>query len=244
MPHPSVSAVILAAGKGTRMGSDLAKVLHPLAGRPMLDHVLDTCAALGVGQTVVVVGWQREQVTAVAAARGAGTALQDQQLGTGHAVMAAMPAVTGSTVLVLCGDCPLTPPALLDRVLERHARTGAACTGVAARMADPSGYGRMVTDATGRLVRIVEHKDATPEQRAIDLVNSGIYAFRADLLADCLKRLRPENAQKEYYLTDVVAMLVAAGHGVELEITAQAAHVLGVNTPQDLARAEQLRAAG
>jgi bifunctional UDP-N-acetylglucosamine pyrophosphorylase/glucosamine-1-phosphate N-acetyltransferase len=102
----------------------------------------------------------------------------------------------------------------------------------------------MVTDAAGRLVRIVEHKDATPEQRAIDLVNSGIYAFRADLLADCLKRLRPENAQKEYYLTDVVAMLVAAGHGVELEITAQAAHVLGVNTPQDLARAEQLRAAG
>jgi tRNA(Ile)-lysidine synthase len=238
-----VSAVILAAGKGTRMGSDLAKVLHPLAGRPLIAHVLDTCRELGLGQTVVVVGWQRERVEEAVRAWQPTCVLQDRQLGTGHAVLAAEPAVRGDVVLVLYGDCPLTPAALLQEVLSKHARTGAACTGVAAHMADPTGYGRMVTDVNGRLARIVEHKEATPDQRAITLVNSGIYAFaRADLFR-CLKQVRPQNAQGEYYLTDVVAMLVAEGKLVELVTTEDVASVLGVNTPADLATAERLRAA-
>ena len=241
--HHRVTAVILAAGKGTRMGSDQAKVLHGLAGRALVAHVLDTCRRLGVGQSVAVVGWQREAVEAVVQPLGAECVLQDRQLGTGHAVLCAEPVVRGDTVVVLCGDCPMTPPALLDDLLTRHAAAKAACTGVAARMADPTGYGRMLTDAQGRLVRIVEHKDATPEQRAITLVNSGIYAFDRAHLFRCLKQVKPTNAQGEYYLTDVVAMLVAEGRPVELVTTDDVASVLGVNTPADLAQAERLYAA-
>ena len=240
--HQNVTAVILAAGKGTRMGSDKAKVLHELAGRALVVHVLDTCRRLGVGQSVVVVGWQRDAVERVVGPLGAESVLQDQQLGTGHAVLCAEAAVRGDTVIVLCGDCPMTPPELLDELLRKHATAKAACTGVAARMADPSGYGRMVTDAAGRLVRIVEHRDATAEQRAINLINSGIYAFDRAHLFRCLKQVKPANAQGEYYLTDVVAMLVNEGRPVELVVTDDVASVLGINTPADLAQAEQLHA--
>ncbi|MBA3700892.1 MAG: NTP transferase domain-containing protein [Planctomycetes bacterium] len=240
--HARVTAVILAAGKGTRMGSDKAKVLHDLAGKSLVAHVLDTCKRLGVGQSVVVVGWQREAVEALVKPLAAECVLQDKQLGTGHAVLCAEPAVRGDTVIVLCGDCPMTPPELLNELVSRHTKTKAACTGVAARMADPSGYGRMLTDAQGRLVRIVEHKDATPEQRAITLINSGIYAFDRAHLFRCLKNVKPANTQGEYYLTDVVAMLVNEGRPVELVVTDDVASVLGVNTPADLAQAEQLYA--
>ena len=240
--HGNVTAVILAAGKGTRMGLDKAKVLHELAGRALVAHVLDTCKRLGVGQSVAVVGWQRDAVEAVVKPLGAECVLQDKQLGTGHAVLCAEPAVRGDTVIVLCGDCPMTPPELLDDLLKKHVTAKAACTGVAARMADPSGYGRMLTDTNGRLVRIVEHKDATPEQRAITLINSGIYAFDRAQLFRCLKQVKPSNAQGEYYLTDVVAMLVSEGRAVELVVTDDVASVLGVNTPADLAQAEQLYA--
>ncbi len=222
------------------MGSDQAKVLHQLAHKPLVLHVLATCESLGVGQRVVVVGWQREAVEAVVKPAGAQCTLQDKQLGTGHAVLCTEAAVTGDTVLVLCGDCPMTPPALLADLLNKHQQTGAACTGVAARMQDPSGYGRMITDERGRLIRIVEHKDATDDERAINLINSGIYAFNRSHLFRCLKNVKPANSQGEYYLTDVVAMLVAEGHPVELVITDDVASVLGINTPADLQIAEQL----
>ena len=192
---------------------------------------------------MVVVGWQRERVEEAVKPWKPDCVLQDRQLGTGHAVRVTEAVVRGDTVLVLCGDCPLTPASLLDGLLAKHARTGAACTGVAARMRDPTGYGRMVTDAAGRLVRIVEHKDATPAERAIDLVNSGIYAFRRADLFRCLAAVKPNNAQGEYYLTDVVGMLAAEGAPVELVTTDDIASVLGVNTPADLAQAERLLAA-
>ncbi len=242
-PAASTTAVILAAGKGTRMGSDLAKVLHPLAGQPLVTHVLRTCRALGVMQTVVVVGWQRERVSDVVTVFAADTVIQDQQLGTGHAVLVTEAAVRGAQVLVLCGDCPMTPPALLHQLLRLHESTGAACAVIAARLPDPTGYGRMLTDAAGRLTRIVEHKDATDAERAVTLVNSGIYVFARAELFRCLKLLRPTNAQGEYYLTDVVAMLVREGRRVELLETSDIASVLGVNTPADLANAERLFAA-
>jgi tRNA(Ile)-lysidine synthetase-like protein len=238
-----VTAVILAAGKGTRMGSDLAKVLHPLAGRPLIHHVLGTCAALGLGRTVVVVGHQRDAVQAAVTGFGATCVLQDRQLGTGHAVRCAESACQGDTVLVLCGDCPLTPPELLRAVLERQRTTGAACVAIAARMPDPTGYGRMVTGADGRLERIVEHKDATPDERRIDLINSGIYAFDRTHLFRLLAGIRPANAQGEYYLTDVIGLLRGEGRAVELVVTDDPAAVLGINTPGDLATATQMHAA-
>lgn len=243
MPHPHVSAVILAAGKGTRMGSDLAKVLHPLAGQPLVSHVVGSCRALGLGQSVVIVGHQKETVAAVVEPAGAITAVQDRQLGTGHAVRCAESVASGDTIVVLCGDCPLTPPSLLELLLAKHDVTGAACTVIAAKLADPARYGRMVVDAaTGRLRRIVEWKDASEAERAIDLINSGIYAFRAADLWRCLAKLTPDNAQGEYYLTDVVALLVAEGKPVELVITDDPLAVLGVNTPEDLAEAGRLLA--
>lgn len=238
LAHADVAVVILAAGKGTRMGSDLAKVLHPLKGTPLIAHVLTTCSAVGVGQTVVVVGHQRAQVEAAIAAWRSDSVVQDQQLGTGHAVLCTQKTVTKPIVLVLCGDCPMVPAALLERTLARHVSTGAACTAVAARMADPAKYGRMITDANGRLTRIVEYKDANVDERAIALINSGIYAFNATDLFRCLHQVKPNNAQGEYYLTDVVGMLVGEGKRVECVVTDDSASVMGVNTPQDLAEAE------
>ncbi len=239
-------AVILAAGKGTRMGSDLAKVLHPLRGRPLIAHVLAACDALGLAGSVVVVGYQRERVEQAVRARGVATAVQDRQLGTGHAVLCAQSSVLAlpavATVLVLCGDCPMVPPALLERVLEHHRRSGAACTAVAARLGDPGRYGRMIVDGAGRLARIVEYKDASPSERTVDLINSGIYAFAVADLFRSLMQVTPNNAQGEYYLTDVVAMLVAAGKAVELVVTDDAAAVMGINTPKELAEAERLMA--
>ena len=236
---PTTTAVILAAGKGTRMGSDLAKVLHPMAGRPLVSHVIAGCQAAGISDLVCVVGWQREAVAAVVEPLGARCALQDRQLGTGHAVLCAEPLVHGDEVIVLCGDAPLVDGALLTQLVGTHRSRNAACTAVAARLADPTGYGRMVTNADGRLARIVEHKDASPEIRAIDLVNSGLYCFRRAELFDRLRQVKPTNAQGEYYLTDVVGMLAREGAGVELVVTDDAGSVLGVNTPADLATAER-----
>jgi bifunctional UDP-N-acetylglucosamine pyrophosphorylase/glucosamine-1-phosphate N-acetyltransferase len=239
----TTTAVILAAGKGTRMGSDLAKVLHPVAGRAMVAHVIAACRAAGIDQCVTVVGWQREAVEAVVKPLGAVCAVQDRQLGTGHAVLCAETQVTGDIVLVCCGDSPLLPPALLKRVIDTQIGRGAACTAVAARVADPTGYGRMITGADGRLTRIVEQKDASETERKVDLINSGLYAFERSSLFANLRRVTPRNAAGEYYLTDVVGMLAAEGKPVELVVTGDANEVLGVNTPTDLAQAERLYAA-
>ncbi|MFW5829663.1 MAG: NTP transferase domain-containing protein [Planctomycetota bacterium] len=236
----AVTAVILAAGQGKRMNSDRAKVLHEVAGKAMVCHVIDTCRSLGIGQCVVVVGHQREQVEAVVSAPDVQCALQDRQLGTGHAVLAARPLVRGATTLVLCGDAPLVPADLLRRALDRRVETGAPCVAVAAEMTDPSGYGRMITDDSGSLTAIVEHKDANDAQRAVKLVNSGIFAFDSERLFACLEQVRPNNAQGEYYLVDVIAMLVAANERVELVTTDRVANIFGVNTLEDLTAAERM----
>lgn len=238
------TAIILAAGKGARMGSERAKVLHELAGRALVLHVLDCCRSAGIQRAVVVVGHQRAEVEATVAAPDVVCALQDRQLGTGHAVQCAREAVgEDSTVVVLCGDAPLVSAGLLNALLAQHATEGNACTAVAARLPDPSGYGRMITDAAGRLRRIVEQRDASAEELRVDLVNSGLYAFQAAALWRLLACLRPDNAQGEYYLTDVVALAAAEGSGVGLVITDDAAAVLGINTPAQLAEAEAVLAA-
>lgn len=225
------------------MGSDLAKVLHPLQDRSLVRHVIGHCNNAGIDDVVCVVGHQRQAVEAEVAPLGARCVVQEQQLGTGHAVLVSEPAVAGDTVVVLCGDAPLVDGQLLRRLLQHHQQTGASATAVAADMADPTGYGRMITDAQGNLQHIVEQRDATPEQAAITRINSGIFAFRRDRLYALLHDLRPENAQGEYYLTDVPKMLAAAGETVAMILADDPTSVLGINTPEHLAEAEKILAA-
>jgi bifunctional UDP-N-acetylglucosamine pyrophosphorylase/glucosamine-1-phosphate N-acetyltransferase len=242
-----VTAVILAAGQGTRMKSARPKVLHELCGRPMIHHVVDAAFAAGAASVVVVVGHGRDEVRAyLQAAFGerVRTAVQDVQAGTGHAVRCALPALAlggdAERVLVLYGDTPLLEPAELaglGRALDVEPSAPLAMLTV--RVPDPTGYGRIVRDQAGRVVRIVEHKDASADERAIDEINPGIYLARAGFLREAVGRLTPNNAQGELYLTDVVAMASAAG-GVAPVVSRDAASLAGINDRAQLAAAEEL----
>ena len=242
--HPDVAAVVLAAGMGKRMNSDLAKVLHVMAGKPLLGHVLYTLGDLGVGRTVVVIGHQRERVRAEFANHpGLEWAVQAEQRGTGHACMMAEPALGtfAGTVLVVCGDTPLLTAHTLHALLERHASSGAQVTVLSMRLPDPKGYGRIVRTADGQgIERIVEEKDASPELKALDEVNSGIYAFDHSALSGVLSALTANNSQGEYYLTDTVALLRARGARAAVWCADDARELLGINTPEQLAEAEQV----
>ena len=242
--HPDIAAVVLAAGIGKRMNSDLAKVLHVVAGKPLLGHVLDTLDELGVGRTVVVVGHQRDRVRSAFVARpGLEWAVQAEQRGTGHACMMAEPALGAfrGTVLVVCGDTPLLTARTLEALLERHARSGAQVTVLSMRLPDPTGYGRIVRTRDGQgIERIVEEKDASPDVKAIDEVNSGIYAFDHAALADVLSSLTANNSQGEYYLTDTVSLLQACGGKAAVWCAEDPRELLGINTPEQLAEAEHV----
>ncbi|QIA26169.1 bifunctional UDP-N-acetylglucosamine diphosphorylase/glucosamine-1-phosphate N-acetyltransferase GlmU [Thermaerobacter sp. PB12/4term] len=239
MDHP-LHAVILAAGLGKRMRSNRAKVLHPVAGRPMVEHVVRAAEGAGAGRVVVVVGHQGEQVQALLGDRVV-YAWQHQPLGTGHAVLQAEAAVAGAQdVLVLYGDTPLLEADLLRQLIDAHRRSGAAATLLTAQLDDPTGYGRIVRDEAGRVVRIVEEADATPPQRAIREVNTGMACFRREPLFDSLRRLTPANAQGEYYLVDVVALLHQQGLAVHTVTAPDPRQVEGVNDREALARAEAI----
>lgn len=236
------SCVILAAGQGTRMKSDRPKVLHPVGGRPMLLHVLRSVWEAGCHEPVVVVGHGGEMVRSLveqspfSAAR---FAVQEQQLGTGHAVLQArelLPKV--GTVLVVCGDTPLLRPATLRAVIEEHQRGGFAATVLTAHLSDPTGYGRVIRGPGSRLERIVEEKDATPEERAIKEVNAGIYAFDLAHLWPALERITPDNAQGEYYLPDVIGLLCVEGRAVGTFSCPDSQEILGVNSRRQLAEVE------
>lgn len=237
-------AIILAAGQGTRMQSDLAKVLHTIEGKPLLQYVLDSCAPLRLDRTVVIVGHQADTVSKLCAQQGVDTALQAEQLGTGHAVDQARSLLQGlaGQVLVLCGDVPLLGTATIRGLLDHHHDTGAAATVLTAVAEDATGYGRIVRDAARQVTAIVEQKDAAPEQLKIREYNTGTWCFDNRLLWDLLGRLGTDNAQGEYYLTDVVALLVADGHRVEALVCDDEREVQGINTVQDLARATSDRA--
>ena len=233
----SLNVVILAAGQGKRMHSALPKVLHPLAGKPLVRHVIDTARALHPVSMVLVYGHGGQIVPEVLAGPGIAFAKQEPQLGTGHAVMQALPLLgQADTTLILYGDVPLTT---IDTL---KALVGAASAGVAiltVKLADPGGYGRIVREH-GQVVGIVEHQDANPAERAIDEVNSGILAAPSARLEQWLARLSNRNAQAEYYLTDIIAMAVADGVAIA---TAQPKHpweVLGVNSKQQLAELERI----
>lgn len=234
-----MNIVILAAGMGKRMYSDLPKVLHPVAGRPMLAHVLDTARALSPSRLVVVVGHGAGRVREAVAADDVAFAEQAQQLGTGHAVMQALPLLDDShPTLVLYGDVPLTTAATLKALV---AEAGTQRFGVlTVEMPDPTGYGRIVRDAAGSIVRIVEQKDATEAVKAIREINTGIIVCPTGHLRKWLSTLRNDNAQGEYYLTDTVER--AATEGVEI-VSAQPAAIwetLGVNSKLQLAEVERI----
>jgi bifunctional UDP-N-acetylglucosamine pyrophosphorylase / glucosamine-1-phosphate N-acetyltransferase len=242
MPASDTSIVILAAGKGTRLRSDLAKVLHLAGGRPLLETVIRACRPLKAAQTLVVVGHQAEEVGALAESLDAQIVLQNPQRGTGHAMQIARRAIRKSAKLavVLPGDAPLLRTETLAALIETHRRGEAAATILSAELADPGAYGRIVRDAEGRVVAIVESGALTPEQRAIREVNSAIYCFTLAKLWPCLAALRPENAHHELYLTDAIAMLRARNERVLAQMAPDANEVLGCNTRADLAGADRV----
>jgi bifunctional UDP-N-acetylglucosamine pyrophosphorylase/glucosamine-1-phosphate N-acetyltransferase len=212
----SLEVIILAAGKGTRMRSDLPKVLHPLAGKPMLVHAVEQAQKLDPTRTHIIVGHRADQVEAVVQPLGAECVTQNQQLGTGHAVAQAMPKVDdNATVLVLYGDVPLVPAALMQQLVDQASQPeqgGLAILTVT--LDDSTGYGRIVRNDEGHIQAIVEHKDANADQLQIKEINTGILAAKANLLNDWLPRIESNNAQGEIYLTDIVAMAVADGVGI------------------------------
>src|SRR5688500_12066915 len=250
-PAAPLDILILAAGLGTRMRSSTAKVLHRLGGRPLIAHVCRTASALVKGErpVYVVVGHQAEEVKEAVRAElgedGAVFVTQTEQRGTGDAVFAAREALgaADSTLLVLSGDVPLVRAETLGSLVHQH-RThrgrGAACTLMAVRLEDPTGYGRVVRDDEGRFERIVEQKDATPEERQLSEINVGIYCFETRLLFPALERVRPENAQGEFYLTDVPAILRADGEDVSVYAHTDAREVSGINTRVELSEFERI----
>ncbi len=240
MTTAALAVIILAAGKGTRMKSDLHKVLHPIAGRPMLLHLIASASALSPERTVVVTGAGREQVEAAVAPFGIATALQAEQLGTGHAVAQAREALAGFSgdVLILYGDVPLVTAATMRRMVERlHADDAPAAVVLGFRPADPGAYGRVIADTAGRIDRMVEYKDASPDERAETLCNSGLMAVRSNDLFTLLDRVGNDNAAGEYYLPDIV-MLAAADGRASAVIETAAAEVAGVNSRGELAGVE------
>ncbi len=236
------SVVILAAGLGTRMKSKHAKVLHQAGGMALVEHVVEAALELASAEDIVcVTGHQAERVEALLAPRRVRFARQLQQKGTGHAMLCAAPQVRlkEGLLMVLYGDTPLLTVATLKRLRDQQAHSKAAMTVITTELADPTGYGRMILAPGGAVTAIVEHKDATPEQRAVRVINSGIYCFRADLLWKHLPEVQPNNASGEFYLTDMASILVRHGHRVE-PMDVDASELLGINTRVELAAADRI----
>ncbi len=237
MSNP-VAAIILAAGKGTRMKSDLHKVLHPIAGRPMLLHLMASFSTLPPAKTVVVVGDKRDQVEAAVAGTGALVAVQDPQLGTAHAALQAKDALAGfdGVVLVCFGDCPMLTAETIRRLCA-PLETGALVAVLGFRPRDTAAYGRIIADADGNVSKMVEHKDASPEERAVDLCNSGVIVAAAHDMWRLLEAVGNDNAAGEYYLPDVATGAIAEGQRVAV-VETDAAEVAGINSRAELAAAE------
>jgi bifunctional UDP-N-acetylglucosamine pyrophosphorylase / glucosamine-1-phosphate N-acetyltransferase len=240
--NPSLHTVILAAGKGTRMRSQLPKVLHQVGGAPMLEYVLRTAGHLDPQTMIVVLGHMAQRVSPILMRWNMVVpVVQEPQLGTAHALLQAEHALGSATgtLLLLPGDVPLLWSSTLKRLLEHHTATAAAATVLTARLADATGYGRIVRHE-GRIARIVEHRDASPAERLIDEVNTSIYAFALEGLFPALHRVASDNAQGEYYLTDLIGLFRAEGRRVETFTSDDASEVRGINSRAELAEVNAL----
>ncbi|WP_457756284.1 bifunctional UDP-N-acetylglucosamine diphosphorylase/glucosamine-1-phosphate N-acetyltransferase GlmU [Thermodesulfatator indicus] len=238
----SLSVIVLAAGKGTRMKSPLPKVLHLLAGEPLIIHVLETVFPLKPAQIAVVIGYKKERVKEILSSYAVEIAVQAEQLGTGHAVAITEQIFSNfeGDVLVLCGDTPLLRLDTIVSLVELHQRNNAVATVLTADFPEPRGYGRIVRDEMGMLAAIVEEKDASPAEKNIREINSGTYIFKKDFLFEALKQVKNDNAQGEYYLTDVIKIARTKGLPVAALKTNDFEEVLGVNSQFELARAEAI----
>ncbi|MDO8434640.1 MAG: bifunctional UDP-N-acetylglucosamine diphosphorylase/glucosamine-1-phosphate N-acetyltransferase GlmU [Candidatus Binatus sp.] len=242
----SVAAIILAAGKGTRMRSARAKVLHEIAGEPMIARVIRSVRALAPDPLVVVVGHQAAEVEAAVAASDATSscrfALQEPQRGTGDSARCGLSEIAptfNGEVLITYGDMPSISPATLRDFVESHRQSGAKLSFISIRLADPAAYGRVIRDSAGRVISIREARDASPAERAIGEINTGVYLVEASLLRSALANLKPNNAQKEYYLTDIVADAVSRGEKVAAWIAHDPAEFAGINSREELASMEK-----
>ncbi len=240
MAKNDFAVIVLGAGKGTRLKSNLAKVLHRAGGRTLIEHAVRACKGLGARGVNVVVGHQAEQVQEVVVPFGAKTVLQQPQRGTGHALLVARRSVGGAQhALVLPGDAPLVRAETLKALMRAHIESGAAATLLTAVLADPAGYGRILRREDGRVAAIVEQSKLAEDQREINEVNSSIYCFTLAKLWPALARVRPDNAHREIYLTDSIGMLTADGESVMARVTSDAGEILGCNTRAELAEVDR-----
>jgi bifunctional UDP-N-acetylglucosamine pyrophosphorylase/glucosamine-1-phosphate N-acetyltransferase len=236
------ASVILGAGEGTRMKSTLPKVLHTVGGKPLVDHVLDTVLSLGMDRQVLVVGFRGKTVASHirdnAEYKKTDIVVQSRRLGSGHAVLQAAKVLTGyrGNILVLCADVPLIRRETLKKLMALHRQQGNAVTILTTRVADPTGYGRIIRSG-GRVVSIVEEKDASEREKKVREINTGIYCFNAPGLFRILKKIKPNNQKKEYYLTDAVSLLRQEGAGIGALICRGNREVAGINDQRQLAAA-------
>ncbi|MDP2267767.1 MAG: NTP transferase domain-containing protein [Deltaproteobacteria bacterium] len=235
------STVILAAGKGTRMKSGLVKVLHPLYGKPLLSYVVEAARSAGSHDISIIIGYQADSVREKFQGGGLNFIEQREQLGTGHAVLQARERFANykGAILILCGDVPLLQSATLRSLWACHRQEKTAVTVLTTVLTISTGYGRIVKGADRKVSRIVEERDATEEEKQIQEINTGIYCVNSQFLFDALRKIKNNNAQHEYYLTDIIAIAHNSGEGVASLIAADHREVMGINTPEELREAHR-----
>ncbi|MDI6736290.1 MAG: sugar phosphate nucleotidyltransferase [bacterium] len=238
-----LSIIVLAAGLGKRMKSNLAKVLHEICDKPMIDYVLDTLSFFLPAKIVVVVGHQAEEVTKLLKDRKVAIVLQRELLGTGHAVAQTSKVLSDfeGNILIVCGDTPLLKRNTLTGLIQTHRQSEATITILTVTIDDPAGYGRVVIDSMGQVCKIIEDNDASEEEKAIKLVNTGSYCFKGKKLFAALKKLSNDNKQGEFYLTDVVEILKEEGEKIVALEAPDPIEVMGINTQEDLRKVEEIK---
>ncbi|MDA1352897.1 MAG: NTP transferase domain-containing protein [bacterium] len=239
-----IKAIVLAAGKGTRMNSDLIKVAHKVGGKPIINHVLDTLKGMSeLTEIFIVVGHQADTVKALTNGPNVSFVEQKEQLGTGHAVIQVAPTISltnSDLVIIIAGDCPLISETSLNTLIATHNRANAKGTVLTIQLDEPARYGRILKDEDGNVLAIREAKDCTPQELKIKEVNSGVYCFHGKSLFNALSHLSTDNSQGEYYLTDVLEILRRNGDKIAAYCTPNSDEALGVNTPEDLAQIEAI----